>query len=161
MTKKLNKDLSFNLQAKDIYEFLKDSYKEFKIDELDKKKALICALLSYHLIEWKLWEDEPDREIDISTKDCTDFINKLESEELKNAFYIIKDLGNGLKHKILSRGCKLKKSDTHLGAFDKSFDPTFDRPYLYVEKGEKHYRFINELEKVVNYWETVYYPTKT
>ena len=97
MTKKLNKDLSFNLQAKEIYEFLKDSYEEFKTDDLNKKKALICSMLSYHLIEWKLWENEPDREIDIITKDCTDFIDKLESEELKNALYIIKKLRQWIK----------------------------------------------------------------
>lgn len=155
----LNKNLSFNLQAKDFYEFLKESYDEFKVDSLNKKKALICALLSYHLIEWRLWEDESYKDKEVTNKDIDSYITNLK-EDLRESFEIIKDLGNGLKHKVLTRKHETDNSSLHKGPFYKTFDSTFDISYLYVEKGEKRYRFINELKNTVNHWDTIYNPTK-
>lgn len=160
MKKEFNKELSFNLKTNDIYDFLKESYEEYKADVLNKKKALICAMLSYHLIEWEIWEKDPNRAKDVTTLDCNNYINDLIDDELKTSFQIIKDLGNGLKHKVLSRHSKVKKSDLHAGVFDNTFSDEFDTSHLFVEMDDSYYYFYKELDRVVKYWDTVYNYTK-
>jgi len=159
MKKEFNKELSFNLKAKDIYEFLKVSYDEFKADDLNKKKAFICAMLSYHLIEWYIWENDPNRIIDVKSKDCDFLIDNLK-DELQTSFHIMKDIGNGLKHKVLSRDYKAKRSDLHEGVFDDTFSPEFDTSHLFVEMNDNSYYFNIELEKVIKYWDTIFNPTQ-
>lgn len=160
MKNEFNKELSFNLKATNIYEFLKESYEEFKVDDLNMKKALICAMLSYHLIEWWIWEKDPNRDKDVNTKDCDIYINNLDDDELKTSFYIIKDVGNGLKHKILSRHFKVKKSDLHTGVFENTFSNEFDTSHLFVEMDDSYYYFYRELDKVIKHWDNVYNHTK-
>lgn len=147
-------EIAFKLKAADIYHFLKESHEEFEADKLNKKKALICALLAYHLIEWHLWEIDPTRK-KVNAALCMDYISNLEIE-LQTSFKIMLDLGNGFKHDVLNCVKIINESNVHEGPFDKTFDHTFDTSCLVVKIEDTTYKVKFELEKVVAYWDSVF-----
>lgn len=145
--------LCFQIQtSEDLFNKLLEDYDEFKLNYLSSRIALNCAFTSWHLAEWIYYENIDSLKTKYSNLNAYTYVKK----QICPSLQIMHDLANGTKHYSLTKHVpKVIDSNIHHGTFNnEDFNEDFNNSYLFVlfEDGSK-YNFLNELEKVVNFWE--------
>lgn len=145
-------NLSFNIKKPiDFLNKLREDYGEFCNDDTSSRIALNCAMTAWHLTDWVFNEYNSTISINFPTLASYQEDMKVRCPSLQ----IMHDVTNGTKHYELKRHIpEVKETKLHQGAFDKSFDRSFDTSSLDVEMkdGRKIY-FEDEIGNVVEFWE--------
>lgn len=143
-------DLSFDIKSsEDFFNKLIEEFNDLQNDPLSSRHAINCAMTAWHLTDWIYWEFGLDKKY----PKLPDFQKniKVECESLR----IMQDITNGSKHYHLTRHKPISdKTSTDYGtAFPIVFSTSFSDPYLKVlTKDSQDFVFIDEIEKVIEFW---------
>ncbi len=144
-------NLSFEITTSEaFFKGLLDDYNDFLRDKISSRKALTCAIKSWHLAEWIYYENE-----DLQKK----YTNVKESQNsfkaLCPSLKIMQDIANGAKHYKLCYKSKVRKTEKKKGSFDNSFDRSFDISRLIITlKNGKALHFEDEIKNVIDFWKS-------
>ena len=146
---------SFSIQnAVDLLRALNAAVDDYLADPLSSRKALECAMFSWHLVDW-IWKEYPAVVTLFRKKDA--YRLRLKSQ-CKSLSYM-QDITNGTKHWEITRYQPVvKKTEERHGAFSDGFDrKVFDVSCLKItlEDGTVVY-FDEEIIKVRDYWNTYF-----
>ena len=128
---------------------LLEDYEDFKNDNTSSRHAINCAMTAWHLTDWIYFEMGYDK-----TYKLFEF-----QEYMKKtcpSLQIMQDITHGSKHFHLKQHQpKIEETKLHHGAFNKSFNRSFDISTLKIEMkdGTQTY-FEDDLKLVVDFWKT-------
>jgi hypothetical protein len=130
---------------------------DYLSDPLSSGKAVICAMFSWHLVDW-VHQEYPV--VTVKFPKLTDYKLHLKSE-CKSLSYM-QDITNGTKHRSITNYLpSIKKAKEHGGAFQlNAFSNAFDVPCLQLTLTNGIILHFNEeVIKVRDYWNTYFTET--
>jgi hypothetical protein len=142
-------NLSFDIRnSKDFLNKLIEDFDDYLKSDNSSRIAVNCVMTSWHLTDWIY------HEFNFISKfpKLKDFQENI--KELCPSLQIMQDISNGSKHYKLDRHKpKIQDTERNEGAFDNSFDFSFDRTMLKIvmPNGEVVI-FDNELKKTIKFW---------
>ena len=140
---------SFNIKnSKDLYlEFCKN-VKEYRKDQLSSGKAVICAILCWHTVEW-IYNEFSSVLSEYSTKGKFQEFMRQSCPPLS----YMQDIANGSKHRgITFYTPTVKNTELHEGPFSQGFSKAFDISCLKMDiGGNQSVYFDEELEKAKSF----------
>lgn len=148
-------ELSFEIKnSSDFLKKLLEDYSEFNKDDTSSRVAINCAMTAWHLIDWVYYELMTNEYSTLSEfqKELKTFCPELQ---------IMQDITHSSKHHTLTRhNPSIKTTNLHGGSFNSDFSSDFDISSLVIIKkdGTKLY-FDEEIEKVINFWNTYFTET--
>ncbi|MEZ9392872.1 hypothetical protein AB4222_13310 [Vibrio splendidus] len=145
---------SFDIKdSKDLYHEFKSRSEKYHADKMSSGNAVICAILSWHIVEW-IYQEYGSSLKDFSTKRKFQDHVKLECPSLS----YMQDIANGSKHRgITMYTPAVKETKSHKGAFSSAFSKAFDVSSLRIElENEVFVYFDDELDKVNSYLEGLF-----
>lgn len=129
------------------FEDIKKEFEDFKRDDLNEVKANnICSNI-WHLSDWVKSEYYPH----LSKEEFRDSLLFSKCEKMK----IMHDIANAHKHKLLTRPkAQIKRTQKHSGAFDSTFDFSFDVSSLQIELENGDIHILDcVIEEIISFWE--------
>lgn len=145
---------TFTLSSpEDLYQLALQHYNEYNRDLLNEGKALICALLAYHIRDWIVMDQFPHLE---KQNQIGDELAKLSARLACDSLSIIGDIANGLKHfKVVKSSRVISDTEKHEGPFAMEFEDIFDTSQLMITMKDGPERsFARELTIVMDMWAT-------
>jgi hypothetical protein len=144
---------SFEIRSsKDLFKKLEEDYNDLDKEPLSSRHAINCAMTAWHLVDWTLIEFESIHGYSISQ--IGDYRKFLDNSSLD----IMGDIANGSKHLNVTRPrSDISNTQLHDGDFDPNdfSSEDFDVSCLELEMKDGTKKvFIEELEKVILFWET-------
>jgi hypothetical protein len=103
----------------DLYQEFLQAYEEYQQNLQSSGKAVVCAILAWHVIEWIYGEYSEELQRNNKKKDFQQSI-----KDQCPSFAYIQDIANGSKHNgITMYEPSVKNTENHSGAFSLSFSP--------------------------------------
>lgn len=141
--------LSFGIKSsKDFLNKLIADFDGYLESGNSSRIALNCAMTSWHLTEWIY------HEFDFKNQYSNEYKFQQHIKGLCSSLQIMHDLSNGTKHfKLKTHKPEVKETERKVGAFDNTFDFSFERTMLkIVMPKNKILVFDNELKKTIDFW---------
>ena len=136
---------SFDIKSsQDLYLEFKTRTEDYRKDKMSSGNAVICAILSWHIIEW-IYQEYDSTLTKFSTKrKFQDYVKR----ECPSLSYM-QDIANGSKHRgITMYTPAVKETKSHKGAFSSGFSNGFDVSTLRIElENQVFVYFDDELDK--------------
>jgi hypothetical protein len=131
--------------SKDLYLEFSSRAVDYRNDKMSSGNAVICAILSWHIVEWIYQEYGESLKGFNKKREFQDYV-KLECPSLS----YMQDIANGSKHRgITMYTPAVKETQSHKGAFSSGFSRGFDVSCLRIELENKVFvYFDDELDKV-------------
>jgi hypothetical protein len=148
---------SFSIQnAVDLLRALNAAVDDYLTDPLSSRKAVICAMFSWHLVDW-VHQEYPA--VAAKFPKLTDYQLHLKSE-CKSLSYM-QDITTGTKHRTITWYLPaVKKAEEHRGAFSNAFSKAFDVSCLQLTLTDGIFVYFDEeVTKVRDYWNTYFTDT--
>ncbi|KGY07007.1 hypothetical protein [Vibrio sinaloensis] len=139
---------SFDIKdSKDLFHEFSRLVGEYRKDPLSSGSAVICAIFSWHVVEW-IYQEYPSLTATYPKKrDFQDFM-----KSSCPALSYMQDVANGSKHRgITMYQPVVKKTERHQGAFSSAFSKDFDVSSLKIELDGGVAYFDEEVDKVEAY----------
>jgi hypothetical protein len=137
---------SFDIKdSKDLFDEFCRRSEEYRRSPMSSGNAVICAILSWHIVEW-IYQEFSSLQVKYPEK--RDFQNFIR-QSCPSLSYM-QDIANGSKHRgITFYTPAVKQTESHKGAFSSGFSKGFDVSCLKLEleRGQIVY-FDEELDKV-------------
>ncbi len=140
---------SFDIKnSKDLYFELCKTAEEYRNDQLSSGKAVICAILCWHTVEWIYQEFSSLLSQYPKKRDFQDFMK----QSCPSLGYM-QDIANGSKHcGITLYSPTVKNTERHEGEFSPGFSKSFDISCLKMDLGGGQIVYFDEeLEKVQDF----------
>lgn len=140
---------SFDIKSSaDLFNEFRSRAGDYRKDPLSSGNAVICAILSWHVVEWVYQEYSTELTRFTKRRDFQDFV-KTECHSLS----YMQDIANGSKHRgITMYEPAVKDTKKHQGGFSKGCSKGFDVSSLRVVlDGGVFAYFDEELDKVEAY----------
>ncbi|HDM8199184.1 TPA: hypothetical protein P0E36_005391 [Vibrio harveyi] len=140
---------SFDIKnSKDLFQEFSCLAEEYRKEPLSSGSAVICAIFSWHIVEW-IYQEYPSLATTYPKK--RDFQNFMKGS--CPALGYMQDIANGSKHRgITMYQPVVKKTERHQGAFSSAFSKDFDVSSLKIElDGGVVAYFDEEVDKVEAY----------
>ncbi|MCP4878176.1 MAG: hypothetical protein GY896_22200 [Gammaproteobacteria bacterium] len=141
---------SFNIKnSADLFSEFCLNVEEYRKDPMSSGKAVICAILAWHVVDWIFHEY---RNVLVKFTSKTQFQNFVKKE--CPSLHYMQDIANGSKHRVFLKSYKpiVKDTEKHQGAFSSGFSGGFDVSSLRIYLGESSFVYFDEeLEKVEAY----------
>ena len=139
--------LSFEIKdAYDLFGAFCESINDFTTDELSTRKAVVCAMLGWHVADW-LYAEHPHLAVNLNA-----FQRRVRAE--CSALSYMRDVATATKHGSTHWEPAVKATETHGGAFSRGFSRDFDVPCLRLAiDGERWVYFDDQLAIARTYWE--------
>lgn len=145
---------SFDIKnSKDLFHEFCIRSEQYRKDPISSGGAVICAILSWHIVEWLYQEHEFLSSEHSKKRDFQNYIKK----QCPSLSYM-QDIANGSKHRGISNYTPVvKDTRIHQGAFSSGFSNGFDISSLKVEldDGTVVY-FDEEIEKVEFFFKEIF-----
>jgi len=148
---------SFNIQnAIDLLRALNVAIDDYLTDPLSSGKAVICAIFSWHLVDWVYQEYQA---VATPFPKLINYQRYLKSQ-CKSLSYM-QDITNGTKHRTIAMYVPVvKKTEEHHGAFSNAFSKAFDVSCLQLTLTDGTFVYFDEeVIKVRDYWNTYFTDT--
>ena len=145
---------SFDIKdSKDLYLEFKSRADEYREDKMASGNAVICAILSWHIVEWIYQEYGSSLKDFKKKREFQDYV-KLECPSLS----YMQDIANWSKHRgITMYTPAVKETKSHKGAFSSAFSKAFDVSSLRIElENEVFVYFDDELDKVDSFLKNLF-----
>ena len=149
---------SFEIKTpQDFFQALLEQYDEYKLEPLSSLKAILCAILCFHLKEWAA-KAKPQ----IIDKDLLK--NRISETGHETRFHLFFELCNGSKHLILTQIEEEKKivsssfqktGDYYPGDYNNEDYDTSSCLQIELKDGEI-LNFEIELEKAIEFWKDLF-----
>ncbi len=143
-------DHSFDIaSAKAFYAQLLAEYEDFKQDRVSSRRAINCALWSWHLCEWLY----VDHEVQLTGqfRDQYEFRSWLVSQ--CPSLCIMEDIANGSKHCRRDRSTNTQGSTLRRGAFSSGFSRDFVITRLMITMADGSERCYDDvLDEVMSFF---------
>ena len=142
--------------SKDLYLEFSSRAVDYRNDKMSSGNAVICAILSWHIVEW-IYQEHGESLKGFNTKrEFQDYV-KLECPSLS----YMQDIANGSKHRgITMYTPAVKETQSHRGAFSSGFSRGFDVSCLRIELENKVFvYFDDELDKVDAFLKDLFHNT--
>lgn len=140
---------SFDIKSSvDLFAEFRLQVEEYRKDPVSSGKAVICAILSWHVVEW-IYKEYSNALAAFATKrDFQEFV-KTQCQSLS----YMQDIANGSKHRGITKyEPTVKDTNMHQGAFSSAFSKAFDVSSLrIVLDGDVFVYFDEELDRVEAY----------
>ncbi len=149
---------SFSIQnAVDLLRALNAAVDDYLTAPLSSGKAVICAMFSWHLVDW-IHQEYPA--VAMSFLTLTDYQSHLKSQ--CESLPYMQDITNGTKHRTITRYTPaVKKAEEHCGDFSDDFSrEDFDVSCLQLPLADGTFAYFDEeVIKVRDYWNTYFTDT--
>ena len=118
--------------SKDLFNEFCIRSKEYREDPMSSGNAVICAILSWHVVEWIYQEYASSLTKYPRRRDFQDHVR-----HLCPSLNYMQDIANGSKHRGITRyTLVVKKTESHQGAFSSGFSKGFNISRLEIELDE-------------------------
>ena len=145
---------SFDIQdSKDLYLEFKSRSDEYQSNKTSSGNAVICAILSWHIIEWVFQEYGASLKEFKKKREFQDYVKS----ECPSLAYM-QDIANGSKHRgITMYTPAVKNTKSHKGAYSCEYTKEYDISSLRIElENDIFVYFDDELDKVNCYLNTLF-----
>lgn len=140
---------SFEIRSSiDLLNELSCRVDDYNNDNLSSGKAVVCAILCWHLVEW-IYHEHGEQLTEF--KSIKDFINYVKTT--CDSLSYIQDIANGSKHRGINRYTPIVRStERKNGAFSSDFSTGFDISCLRMEiDGGRFVYFYEEIDKALSF----------
>jgi hypothetical protein len=141
---------SFEIQtAAELFSAMEDQFRDYLADGLSSRKAVMSAMLCWHIADWVYAESAA---LQSKFPKLVDFHRHITSQ--CPSLQVMQDVTNGTKHRDLrTRRAGIVRTEPRHGAFSPEFSRDFDRAELTIHLDDgSSTAFDIEFRKALNYW---------